>query len=260
MPLEWGEFTVLALSFFVVAFLYSSVGFGGGSSYLALLALAIPSFFIIRSTALVCNLVVVTGSCFLFYKAGHLKFKTFFPFILASIPMAFLGAVFRLEEHIFFIILGVTLILAAMALTIQTLNLKSDFQLIGYPKWFSFGIGGSVGFLSGLVGIGGGIFLAPVLNYLKWGKPISIAALASFFILVNSISGIAGLVASGTFEIFWPELMFLVVAVGIGGQLGVRLTLIKISPKSLRIFTAVLVFFVGVRVLLSNGLQINFFQ
>lgn len=226
---------------------------------MALLALAIPSFFVIRSTALVCNLVVVTGSCFLFYKAGHLKLKTFLPFIVASIPMAFFGAVFRLEEHIFFIILGVTLVLAALALTIQTFNLKPDFQLIRYPRWFSYGIGGGVGFLSGLVGIGGGIFLAPILNYMKWAKPISIAALASFFILVNSISGIVGLVASGTFQIFWPELVLLVVAVGIGGQLGVRLTLIKVSPKGLRVFTAFLVFFVGVRVLLSNGLQLNFF-
>lgn len=260
MALDGGAFALLALSFFVVAFLYSSAGFGGGSSYLALLALAISSFFVIRSTALVCNLVVVSGSSFLFYKAGHLQLKSFLPFVLTSIPMAFIGAVFRLQEHIFFIILGATLILAAVALTVQTLNLKSDFQPVKYPRWFSYGIGGGVGFLSGLVGIGGGIFLAPFLNYLKWGKPIQIAALASFFILVNSISGIMGLVASGTFQIFWPELVVLIVAVGVGGQLGVRMTLIKISPKSLRVLTALLVLFVGARVLLSNGLQIDFFK
>ncbi|MEM1260258.1 MAG: sulfite exporter TauE/SafE family protein [Bacteroidota bacterium] len=260
MSLEWGEFALLAFSFFAVAFLYSSVGFGGGSSYLAILALTISSFFVIRSTALVCNLVVVGGSCILFYKAGHLKFKTFFPYILASVPMAFLGAVFRLEEYIFFSILGIALILAAVSLIIQTLNLKSDSQRLSYPKWFSYGIGGGVGFLSGLVGIGGGIFLAPILSYLKWDQPLRIAALASFFILANSISGIIGLISSGTFAIFWPELAILVLAVFIGGQLGVRMTLIKISPKGLRIMTAFLVFFVGARVLLSNGLQINFFQ
>lgn len=260
MLLEWGEFALLALSFLVVAFLYSSVGFGGGSSYLAILALTISSFFVIRSTALVCNLVVVGGSCYLFHKAGHLKFKTFIPFIVASVPMAFLGAVFRLEEHIFFSILGVALILAAISLIVQTLNLKSDFQHLRYPRWFSYGIGGSVGLLSGLVGIGGGIFLAPILNYLKWDQPLRIAALASFFILVNSISGIIGLISSGTFEVFWPELAILVLAVFIGGQLGVRMTLIKISPKGLRIITALLVFFVGVRVFLYNGLQITIFQ
>lgn len=227
---------------------------------MALLALVISSFFVIRSTALVCNLVVVSGSSFLFYKAGHLKVKAFLPFVLTSVPMAFLGAIFRLQEHLFFILLGATLILAAMALTVQTLNLKLDYQPVKYPKWFSYGIGGGIGFLSGLVGIGGGIFLAPVLNYLKWDKPIHIAALASFFILVNSISGIVGLVASGTFQIFWPEFVFLILAVGIGGQLGVRMTLIRISPKSLRIFTALLVLFVGARVLLSHGLQIDLLQ
>ena len=260
MSLDLGEFALLALSFFVVAFLYSSAGFGGGSSYLAILALTLSSFFVIRSTALVCNLVVVSGSCYLFYKAGHLKIKSFFPFILASIPMAFVGAIFRLEEHSFFVILGIALILAAISLILQTLNLKTDIKPLKYPKWFSYGIGGSVGFLSGLVGIGGGIFLAPILNYFKWNQPLRIAALASFFILVNSVSGIIGLISSGTFEIFWPDVALLVLAVFIGGQLGVRLTLIKISPKGLRIITALLVFFVGARVLLSNGLRLEFFQ
>ena len=224
---------------------------------MALLALLISSFFAIRSTALICNLVVVTGSCILFFKAGHLKFKTFLPFVLASIPMAFIGALFRLKEHIFFSILGIALILAAISLVVQTLNLKTDVQSVKYPTWITYGVGGSVGLLSGLVGIGGGIFLAPILNYIKWGSPLRIAALTSFFILVNSISGIIGLFASGTFEVYWPELMLLILAVFLGGQLGVRMALIKISPKRLRIFTAILVFFVGFRVLISNGLQLN---
>ncbi|UOY06629.1 sulfite exporter TauE/SafE family protein [Muricauda sp. SCSIO 64092] len=260
MSLEWGEFILLVLAFFCIALLYSSVGFGGGSSYLAILALSITPFFVIRSTALVCNLVVVSGSCFLFYRAGHLKFKKFLPFILTSIPLAFIGAVFRLEEHIFFILLGIALILAALSLIFQTLNLQSNYQPSKYPLWFSYGIGGGVGLLSGLVGIGGGIFLAPILNYMKWDKPLNIAALASFFILVNSISGITGLVTSGTFEVFWPELLGLILAVFIGGQLGVRMTLVKISPKGIRILTAVLVFLVGVRVLIGNGLQIHLFS
>ena len=260
MALGGVELTLLALSFFLVAFLYSSVGFGGGSSYLAILALTFSSFYMIRSTALVCNLVVVSGSCFLFYKSGHLKLRKFLPFVLVSVPLAFMGALFRLKEYIFFSILGVALIFVAISLTIQTLNLKTDFRSLKYPNWLSYGIGGSVGLLSGLVGIGGGIFLAPVLNYMKWDKPLRIAALASFFILVNSISGIIGMLASGTFEIFWPELAILVLAVLVGGQLGVRMALIKISPKGLRIFTAFLVFFVGARVLLSNGLQITVFE
>jgi len=260
MSLEWGEFIFLALSFFVVAFLYSSVGFGGGSSYLAILTLAITSFFVIRSTALLCNLVVVTGSCLLFLRAGHLNIKRFLPFILTSIPLAFIGAMFRLKETVFFIILGVVLVLAAVSLIFQTLNFKYDFEPKNYPVWLSYGIGSSVGLLSGLVGIGGGIFLAPILNYMKWDNPIKIAALSSFFILVNSLSGITGLLIGGTFEVFWPELVLLLLAVFLGGQLGVRLALIRIPAKGIRILTAVLVFVVGLRVLLNNGLQINFFS
>ncbi len=246
-------------AFFIVAFLYSSVGFGGGSSYLAILSLAIASFFVIRSTALLCNLGVVTGSCYLFLRSGHLNIKRFLPFILTSIPLAFIGAIFRLKEHIFFIILGTVLIFAAGSLIFQTLKLKPGYQLSKYPNWLSYGIGGGVGFLSGLVGIGGGIFLAPILNYMKWDNPIKIAALSSFFILVNSISGITGLVVSGTFDVMWPELLILLAAVFLGGQLGVRMALIRIPAKGIRILTAVLVFAVGLRVLLINGLQISFF-
>jgi len=245
------DFIGLAIAFFFVAFLYSSVGFGGGSSYLALLALTITSFFVIRSTALVCNLIVVSGSTFLYFKSGHLQLKKCLPFMLSSVPMAFVGAIFRLQEYIFFVLLGSTLILAAIALVWQTLQLKKDVEIVNYPKWYAY--------LSGLVGIGGGIFLAPVLNYMKWGKPLHIAALASFFILVNSISGVIGLATSGTFQVFWPELGVLMVAVFLGGQLGVRLALVKISPKGIRLFTAVLVFLVGLRVVLSNGFQIDFF-
>lgn len=249
----------LAVSFFLIAFLYSSVGFGGGSSYLALLALVLSSFFVIRSTALICNLLVVSGSTYLYYKAGHFKGKAFLPFILSSIPLAFLGAIYKLEEQVFFRILGIALILAAVALIWQTVQLGNTLKLVRYPKWISYLIGGAVGFLSGLVGIGGGIFLAPILNYLKWEQPLKIAALASFFILVNSLAGIIGLLVSNTFTVSWVELSTLAVAVVLGGQLGVRLALFKVSPKAIRILTALLVFFVGVRVLLIHGLEINLF-
>ena len=253
------ELLLLMFGFLVIATLYSSVGFGGGSSYLALLALVFVSFFAIRSTALICNLVVVSGSSYLYWKKGHLDFKKFLPFIIASIPMAFLGARFRLSENTFFIILGASLIISALALILQTLKLKKSHEINpNYPPWVTYALGAGIGLLSGLVGIGGGIFLAPILNHMKWDKSIKIAALASFFILVNSISGIGGLITKGTFELPLVEAIGLVVAVFIGGQIGIRLSLSRLSGNGIKVVTSILVLIVGIRVLLVNGLQMEF--
>ena len=245
----------MAIAFCGIALLYSSVGFGGGSSYLALLTLVFTSFHTIRTTALLCNLIVVLGSCWLFYKNGRLLFRKFFPFVISSVPMAFLGALFSFSERLFFILLGGALLLASVALTIQTLNIKGNITSRSYGRATAFLLGSGVGLLSGMVGIGGGIFLAPVLHYMKWEKPVIIAALTSFFILVNSLSGIGGLLVSGSFEVNLSETMVLLGAVLIGGQIGVRLTLKRIAPRTIRLLTALLVFAVGSRVLWNNGLS-----
>lgn len=254
-PLEIETLVVLCIGFFIVATLYSSVGFGGGSSYLALLSLFVASFFAIRSIALVCNLVVVTGSTYLYFKHRHAKLRDFLPFVLTSIPMAFLGASFRLEEEVFFIILGCSLIVSSVLLAWQTYTKVSTMEKVKtYPGYFSYVIGGAIGLLSGVVGIGGGIFLAPVLNHMKWAKSIKIAALASFFILVNSISGLGGLFTAHTLELPLTETLALVGAVLLGGQVGIRVSLKRLSSKGIKRITALLVFAVGVRVLLVNGL------
>ena len=248
---------LLCIGFFVVATLYSAVGFGGGSSYLALLTLFLVSFFAIRSIALVCNLVVVSSSTYLYFKHGHARLKDFLPFVITSIPMAFLGASFRLKEDIFFIILGTALIFSSIFLAWQTFSIKSrEVNNNPQPKYLGYLIGGGIGLLSGLVGIGGGIFLAPILNHINWDKSVKIAALASFFILVNSISGLGGLVWSNTLELPLIETLVLVVTVFLGGQLGIRISLRKLSAKGIKRITAILVFVVGVRVLLVNGLSL----
>lgn len=260
MLVEYPAFIWVILAFFVVAALYASVGFGGGSSYLAILTLVFTSFFTIRSIALLCNLIVVGSTCYLYLRRGHLKFKKFLPFVLMSVPLAFLGALFRLSEAIFFILLGCTLIASSIALVIQTYSIKgATIKLQQYPAWLSYILGGAIGLLSGLVGIGGGIFLSPVLNHMRWDLPIKIAALASFFILVNSMAGITGLLVNDTFDVPWLQASALLVAVFLGGQLGIRISLNRFSAQSIRLLTAVLVFFVGIRVLVTNGLQLTFF-
>ena len=248
LPIE--SLLVLCLCFFVVATLYSSVGLGGGSSYLALLALLLGEFFVIRSIALICNLIVVSGNTYLYFKNGHFKIRDFLPFILTSIPLAYVGASIRLEEYVFFIILGCALVASSLVLVSQTFLKKGVIHAPKtYPKYLSYFLGGCIGLLSGLVGIGGGIFLAPILYHLQWGKAIKIAALASFFILVNSLSGIAGLVQGNMLALPWKETLALSISVLVGGQLGIRISLKRLTPNGIKRVTALLVFIVGVRIL-----------
>lgn len=263
MLLETNDLLFIALIFFVIALLYSSIGFGGGSSYLAVLSLFLLSFFSIRSIALLCNLVVVLGSCYMYFKKGHLQFRKFLPFIVSSIPMAYAGAIFRLKEEVFFGILGCALILSAVSLGVQTVNKRkpqktNEFSEKRYPWYVAYVLGGLIGLLSGLVGIGGGIFLAPLLYHLKWDRSLKIAALASFFILVNSVSGIIGLASNATLEIPGPEVLVLLFAVFLGGQLGIRLSLKKLSSSGIKLLTALLVLLAGIRVILVNAFHLSF--
>ncbi|CAN0600768.1 unnamed protein product, partial [Ectocarpus sp. 12 AP-2014] len=229
----------------------------GGSSYLALLSIVFISFFTIRSVALVCNLVVVSGSTYLYFKNGHARLSDFLPFVLTSIPLTFLGATFKLQENVFFTILGIALVWSAIFLAGETFSIgEKRAGTKVYPKYLSYLLGAGIGFLSGLVGIGGGIFLAPILNHLQWDKAIKIAALASFFILVNSICGLIGLAHSDTLELPWKETLCLVATVFVGGQIGVRLSLKTLSAKGIKRGTAILVFVVGLRILLVNGFEV----
>ena len=241
----------LIVLFFLVAFVYSSVGFGGGSSYLALLALFGIDYTSLRSIALLCNITVVSGSVFIYWRQGLLKLKQMAPILILSIPFAFLGGLTRISEPVFFTILGFTLIFAALAMFFQGKLNAAKMQLKNHIA-LNRGIGGSIGYLSGLVGIGGGIFLSPLLHLLKWDRPIIIASTASTYILFNSVSGLAGqLSVLRLSELNFPLVISLMAAVFIGGQLGVRIGIFKFNVLKLRRITALLVFLVGIRILLK---------
>ena len=244
----------ILLFFFVIAFIYASVGFGGGSSYLAILALYALPFKEMRLIALICNIIVVTGGTIIFIRHKQVNWKKILPLALVSVPMAFLGATIKLSQDAFFVILGCSLIIAAALLWIKTRRNNAENILSrGKYSYINDGLtGGAIGFLSGMVGIGGGIFLSPLLNLIKWDTAKRIAATASLFILVNSVAGIAGQLTTLQTDFNYPRIFLLCVAVFLGGQSGSRMGAIKFNPMVIRRLTAILVFAAGVEVLIKH--------
>ena len=239
---------ILSFLFFLTATLYSSVGFGGGSTYLALLLIWDVSYLILPVIALFCNIIVVSGNCFNYIKAGNINFKILTPYLVSSIPLAFIGGSLSINKSFFEILLFIVLTLAG---TLLLLKFKSfDKKVAVYkkiPKMMSVLIGGSIGLISGIVGIGGGIFLSPILLLFRVDKAKNITTAASLFILINSISGLVGQFTKSSVvnEVYtyWP--LFLLVL--LGGQLGNFLNL-KIFPTPLlALVTAGLVIFVAIR-------------
>lgn len=240
---------LLAILFFLVSIFYSSVGFGGGSSYLAILILAGVELYLLRSTALMCNIIVAGGGTYIFIRKGYLDIRKSIPFVAFSIPMAFIGGYLPLKAPIIFIILGLSLLTAAILLWKSKLTRRSEKPSIKDSITSSGSIGGSIGFLSGMVGIGGGIFLSPVLNLLNWSISKKIAAIASFFILVNSVAGLFGQWLQNPpnvdLALVWPLLL----AVFIGGQIGSRMAVAQFSNTTIRKATAILMVMASLKIL-----------
>ena len=239
---------ILSILFFVTATLYSSVGLGGGSTYLALLVIWGLPYTIFPIIALSCNIIVVSGNCFNYIRAGNLNFKLLVPYLIGSIPLAFIGGSLPIEKNIFEILLFIVLIIAGCLLL---LNFRSyDDKKKSYkniPYLISIIIGGILGFISGIVGIGGGIFLSPILFLLKVARPKHIVTAASLFILINSIFGIIGQLTKNSVLNEVQDYFYLLIAVLIGGQLGNYLNLKIFTNRLLALITAALVLFVALR-------------
>ena len=239
---------ILSILFFITAILYSSVGFGGGSTYLALLLIWDIPYNIFPVIALLCNIIVVTGNSINYVRAGNHNFKLLLPFLFGSIPLAFLGGTLIVKKEIFEILLFLILSIAGVLLLIN--NKSYDDKNIITKKvnlFVSFLIGSVLGLVSGLVGIGGGIFLSPILFLLKADKPKNIVTTASLFILINSIFGILGQLTKenilNEISLYWP----LFISVLIGGLFGNYLNLTIFSNRVLAIITSTLVIFVAIR-------------
>lgn len=244
--------SILSILFLITATLYSSVGFGGGSTYLALLLIWEIPYNIFPIIALSCNIIVVSGNCFNYIRAGNLNLKLLIPYLIGSIPMAFIGGSLPVEKKFFEILLFTVLLIAGCLLLF---NFKSyDDKKRSYkniPYFMSVVIGGILGFISGVVGIGGGIFLSPILFLLRVAKPKHIVVAASLFILINSIFGIIGQLTKNLILTEVLDYFYLLLAVLIGGQIGNYLNLKIFTNRLLALLTAVLVLFVAIRLCLK---------
>ena len=240
--------TILSILFFVTALIYSSVGFGGGSTYLAILLLWGVSYQIFPIIALACNIIVVSGNSFNYIRAGNLNLKLLSPYLLGSIPFAFIGGSIQIEKELFEIILFFVLGIAGILMLI---NFKSygdnAASYKALPVYISALIGTVLGFVSGIVGIGGGIFLSPILYLFRAANPKHITTTVSLFILINSIFGIIGQLSKNQNLVEVKEYFYLLLAVLIGGQIGNFLNLKLFSTKTLALITSILIIFVAIR-------------
>jgi len=239
---------ILTIFFFITAILYSSIGFGGGSTYLALMLIWDIPFYIFPIIALICNIIVVTGNSINFFRTKNTNLSLLTPYLIGSVPFAFFGASISINKNLFEILLFFVLIIAGIFLLLENKSFDKDkIAIRQIPKILSILIGSIIGFISGLVGIGGGIFLSPILFLLKAGYPKHITSTASLFILINSLFGVAGQLTKdivfNEFLNYWP--LFIVVL--IGGQIGSFLNIKFLSNKLLAIMTSFLVIFVAIR-------------
>jgi len=233
---------------FLVAFLYASVGHGGASGYLALMALFSISPDVMKPTALLLNLFVASTSFIQFYRGGHFKWKVFWPFAVASIPMAYVGGLIHLDAFYYNKILGVLLLIPVIRFLFFS-NIKSE-ELKPTSLYLSLFIGGIIGLLSGMIGIGGGIILSPVLLLLKWTDMKQTAAISALFIFVNSVAGLAAQIQKGIH--FSPEMFGYVAVAFVGGLAGAYFGALRFKHVVLKYLLSFVLAIAAYKLLFTN--------
>ena len=233
--------------FFLIAFLYASVGHGGASGYLALMALLGFSANLMKPTALVLNVLVSLIAFVLFYRARHFRQQLLWPLIAASIPFAYLGSVVSISELVYRKILGAVLLLSVIRLVLN----HAEKPKVEDPKWYVLSLlGAIIGLVSGMIGMGGGILLSPVLLLMGWASQKQTAAICSLFIFLNSMAGIAGQLKNG-FDLS-SQMLMIIAFVLAGGWLGAYLGAEKFKPKNMKYILAVVLILAAGKLMIIN--------
>lgn len=247
--MDLASLILIAALVFIVAALYSSVGHGGASGYLAILSFFSFSPSIMSSTALVLNVLVAGVALVSYYRAGHLSFKLVWPFLIVSIPMAFVGGVLHVGEKTYYLILAVVLVIAAYRLAMARTGGNEELERKEISLSQSLPLGAGIGLLSGVVGVGGGIFLSPIMILMRWATAKQTAAVSALFIVVNSLAGLGGRFLKGGFE-FGP-FPYLVLVAFLGGLIGSYYGARKFSGIVLRRLLSLVLVIAAVKLVLA---------